>query len=136
MGRLVSLGTGVEGLISIYYVVSSRNEEHRQDLRQKLQQRARGRPQHNWKDKTEYCDNVRVSVPKFLVFYCIRVTKSPWDSEKTSLSRNSPVQPFLCPNLCTWVYVFMLRTGCLLPCSFPTNMDFGMHHNILITGTR
>nr|KAF6373624.1 hypothetical protein mPipKuh1_004868 [Pipistrellus kuhlii] len=37
-----------------------RNEEHRQDLHQKLQQRARGGPQHNWKDKTEPCDYMRV----------------------------------------------------------------------------
>ncbi|XP_054575917.1 putative protein FAM90A12P [Eptesicus fuscus] len=37
-----------------------RNEQHRQDLRQRLRQRARGGPQHNWKDKTESCDYVRV----------------------------------------------------------------------------
>ncbi|XP_054575919.1 putative protein FAM90A12P [Eptesicus fuscus] len=36
-----------------------RNEQHRQDLRQRLRQRARGGPQHNWKDKTESCDYVR-----------------------------------------------------------------------------
>lgn len=117
MGRLVSLGTGLEGLI--YYALSSRNEEHRQDLRQRLRQRASGGPQQNWKDKTESCDYVRVSVPRFLAFYCIRVTNFPWDSENTSHSSERPLHLVLCPNLCMWVYVCMQRTVCPLPMFLP-----------------
>lgn len=60
-----------------YHVLSCRHEEQRQAPSWRLPWRPARRPQQNWKEETEPCAYVRVSVPRCWAFHCISVTLLP-----------------------------------------------------------
>lgn len=64
---LSALGQVTEGLTSP--VLSCRHEEQRQALLQRFPRRPAGRPQPSWKEQTESCDYMRVSVPRFYFYF-------------------------------------------------------------------